>query len=164
MEALFAEKKFGVVPTAVLLLRCFCAAHARLEDLVNLVLPSIILIGRTVMPGDFTSIRRNEPFLLPDRSSPGKSPVGILREDRPRFLSVYDVVVPVPHRARHERSEIRARAGLGDALASPVLECDNTRQEVLLLGVVTEGVNDRSHHVYAEGASSAGAGVCSSPQ
>ena len=53
--------------------------------------------------------------------------------------------------ARAQAREVRSGAGLGKALAPPVAQVDDARQEPLLLRLRAEGVDDRPDHADAEG-------------
>ena len=97
----------------------------------------MVWIGRTVMPGVFMSISRNEMpscFLaLGSVRTRQKIQSAYWRERGPGLLAVDDVVVAVAHGRGLQRREIGAGAGLREALAPPVVERRHARQEALLL-------------------------------
>ena len=117
--------------------------------------PSMVMIGRTVMPGDLHVGQQEGDALLLLRVRVGadqqEDPVGVLRQRGPGLLAVDDVVVALAHRARLEAGEVGAGAGLGEALAPPVVEVGHARQEALLLLLRAEGDDDRAAHVGVEG-------------
>ena len=77
-------------------------------------------------------------------------PVGMLRERGPGLVAVDDVMVAVAHRLGAEGSEVGAGAGLGIALAPPVLARENPRQKLLLLRLIAERIDDGTDHGDAE--------------
>ena len=98
--------------------------------------------------------QERDAFLLLRRrvgAHQAEDPVGVLRERRPGLLPVDDVVVAVAHGARLQRGEVGARARLGKALAPPVVEIGDARQESLLLRLAAERDHHRADHVDAEG-------------
>ncbi len=94
-----------------------------------------------------------EPLVLRDaRVGAGEQhhPVGDLREAGPDLLAVDDVVVAVPHGPGLERREVRARVGLGVALAPDLLAGEDLLEVALLLGVGPVGDDRRAGHAEAE--------------
>src|SRR5262249_62249641 len=99
----------------------------------------MVMIGRTVTPGDFMSISRNE---MPDcglaagsvrtrqkiQSACWASVVQVLWPD--------DVMIAVTHGLGAHPGEIGSRARLGIALAPPVPPGENTRHELALLSAL----------------------------
>ena len=79
-----------------------------------------------------------------------EDPVGVLAERGPGLLAVDDVVVAVALRRGLERGEVGAGAGLGEALAPPVVEIGDARQEAALLLLRAEGDDHRPDHADAE--------------
>ena len=114
----------------------------------------MVMIGRTVTPGDFMSISRNEMPACGFRGRIGahqaKDPVGMLRQRGPGLVAVDDIMIAVAHRLGADRGEVGARARLGIALAPPVLAGQNPRQEFLLLRVIAERIDHGADHGDAE--------------
>ena len=77
-------------------------------------------------------------------------PVGDLREAGPDLLAVDDVVVAVLHGPGLERREVRARVGLGVALAPDLLAGEDLLEVALLLRVGAVGDDRRAGHAEAE--------------
>ncbi len=124
--------------------------------------PSIRMSGRTVMPGVFMSISRNEMpswrlSALGVGAHQAEDPVGVVRERGPDLLAVDDVVVALAHGARLQRREVGAGAGLRIALAPEVLAVVDARQEALLLRVGAEAQQHRRAHARGRRAAAAGA-------
>ena len=80
-----------------------------------------------------------------------EDPVGVLRQRGPGLLAVDDVVVALAHGRGLEAGEVGAGAGLGEALAPPVVERRHARQEPLLLLLGAEGDDHRPAHGHVEG-------------
>ena len=143
--ALVAEQEFGIVPALVLLADEVLGRHLTSSKNTSLTSwpPSMVWIGRTVMPGVFMSIRRKEMpscfFAAGSVRTRQKIQSAILRQRRPGFLAVDDVVVAVALRRGLQRREIGAGAGLGEPLAPPVVEIGDARQEALFLRLVAKG-------------------------
>ena len=119
-------------------------------------LPSMEMIGRTSMPGVFMSISRKEmPSWRLARLRVGahqaEAPVGVVRGGGPDLLAVDDVVVALPLRRGPQAGEVGAGAGLGEALAPPVVEVGGARQEALLLRLGAELHQHRAEHGDVEG-------------
>ena len=79
-----------------------------------------------------------------------EDPVGILRQRGPGLLAVDHVVAVGALRRSLQRREIGAGAGLGEALAPPIVEIGDARQIFLLLRFIAEGDDDRAHHAHPE--------------
>src|SRR5262249_19247537 len=79
-----------------------------------------------------------------------EDPVGVLRRGGPGLLAVDDVIPVDAFRRGFERGEIGAGAGLGEALAPPVVETGDAGEEALLLRVAAEGDDHRADHGDAE--------------
>ena len=114
------------------------------------------MIGRTVIPGVFMSISRNEiPTCRFARLRVGahqaEAPIGEVRGRGPDLLAVDDVVVAVALGRGLERGEVRAGAGLGKALAPPIVEIGGARQKALLLLLGAELDQHRTDHRDVEG-------------
>ena len=104
--------------------------HVLEEDLVDLVL----LVQRDDRPdGDAGRVHVDEEkadALLLLHGGVGthqaEDHVGVLGERRPGLLAVHDIVIAVANGAGLERGKVRPRAGLGVALAPPVVVRPNT--------------------------------------
>src|SRR4029077_12079031 len=68
--------------------------------------------------------------------------VGVLRQRGPGLLAVDDILVALALGLGLERGEVGTRAGLGKSLAPPVVNAGDTRQVMLLLRLVAEGIDD----------------------
>jgi len=73
------------------------------------------------------------------------------RQRGPGLLAVHDVVVALALGAHLDRREVRSRARLGVALAPPVVERKDARQEAALLCGAAESDDHRPDHGHAEG-------------
>src|SRR5262249_6782892 len=74
----------------------------------------------------------------------------LTRRGGPGLLAVDDVLPIDAFRRGFERGEIGAGAGLGEALAPPVVEIGDAGEEALLLRVAAEGDDHRADHGDAE--------------
>ena len=88
------------------------------------------------------------------RVCPGEAEnhVRLVRLRGPDFLTVDNVFVAIEHSARLQRCQIRTRARLRIALAPQFITRQDIRQVTILLGLSTEGVNDRADHRNTEAA------------
>jgi hypothetical protein len=132
--ALVAEQELGVVPALVFLADDCSTGTSTSSRNTSLTSwpPSMVWIGRTVMPGVFMSTRMKE---MPSASWPrvgaaqAEDPVGVLRQRGPGLLAVDDPAVALALGLGLERGEVRARARLGKALAPPVVDIGDARQK-----------------------------------
>src|SRR5256712_4447712 len=62
-----------------------------------------------------------------------EAPVGDVSHARPDLLTVHDEVIALPHGARLEIRQVRARVGLGESLAPELVGRQDSRQEPRLL-------------------------------
>ena len=156
-RALVAEQELGAVPAAVLLADQVLDRHLDLveEHLVHLM-PAVHGLDRA--HGDAGRLHvdqqeRDAELLLGRgvRAAEAEDPVGVLRQRGPGLLAVDDVVVALAHRRGLEAGEVGAGAGLGEALAPPVVQRRHARQEALLLLLGAEGDHHRAAHRHVEG-------------
>src|SRR5215207_4634723 len=155
-DALVAEQELGVVPALVLLPDEVLGRHAHVveEDLVDL-LAAVDGLDRADRDAGRLHVDEEEgdALLLLRRhvgAGQDEDPVGVLPERRPGLLAGDDVIVAVALRRRLERGEVGAGAGLGEALAPPVVEIGDARQEAALLRLRAEGDDHRPDHADAE--------------
>src|SRR4051812_12456445 len=155
-DALVAEQELGVVPALVLLPDEVLGRHAHVveEDLVDL-LAAVDGADRAHRDAGRLHVDEEEGdalLLLYRHVGAGEheDPVGVLPERRPGLLAGDDVLVAVALCRRLERGEVGAGAGLGEALAPPVVEIGDARQEAALLRLRAEGDDDRADHADAE--------------
>ena len=73
-------------------------------------------------------------------------PVRVVRPRRPDLLPVDHEVVPVAHRARLQRRQIRPRPRLAEPLGPDRLRLRDRRQELLLLRLTPVHHQTRTHH------------------
>ena len=134
--ALVAEQELGVVPALVLLADQVLDRHLHVveEHLVDLV---AAVDGQDRAHGDAGRLhvdqQERDAFLLLRRrigAHQAEDPVGVLRQRGPGLLAVDDVVVAVALGRGLQRGEVGAGAGLGEALAPPVVEIGDARQEI----------------------------------
>ena len=78
------------------------------------------------------------------------APLGVVGQRRPHLLPGDEPVVAVAHRARLDRGEVRARAGLGEALAPDLLGREDRLQVAALLLVAAVGDDRRAAHGQAQ--------------
>src|SRR4029453_11088267 len=67
------------------------------------------------------------------------APLRVLREAGPDLLAGHDDFVAAPLAPRAERGQVRAGAGLGEALAPELLAAQERRQEALALPLLAMG-------------------------
>src|SRR6188508_2245457 len=98
--------------------------------------------------GTFTSSKKTSlTSWLPSMVWIGRT---VLRACGPGLLAVDDVEVALALRAGLERGQVRTRAGLGKALAPPVVEIGDARQVFLLLVLAAERDDHGPDHHGAE--------------
>src|SRR5262245_9508217 len=162
--ALVTEQELRVGPALALLADEILGGHRDIveEDLVHLVL---LVVEHEWPHRDPRRVHVDEQeadaFLLLHRAvgaHQAEDQVGEVRERRPGFLAVDDVAVPLAHRARLQRGEVGAGAGLGVTLAPPVLVVADAREIVLLLPGAAVLHDHGSDHVDPEGDESRRAG------
>src|SRR3954467_73577 len=133
--------------------------------------PSMVWIGRTVTPFDFIENTMKEMpicFLAGGAgrerqkikaaawgggvgAAEAEDHVGVLGERRPGLLAVDDPLVALAFGLGLQRGEVGAGAGLGEALAPPIVDIGDAGQILLLLLFIAEGVDHGADHADAEG-------------
>ena len=78
------------------------------------------------------------------------APLGLVRVGGPDLLPGHHPLAVRLHGARLQRREVRARLGLGEALAPDLVAREDRPQPALLLGVVAVGDDHRPAHDHAE--------------
>ena len=98
--------------------------------------------------------KEGNAFLLLGRFRVGahqqKDPIGVLRERRPGFLPIDDVVIALTHRARFQRGKVRPCAWFRKALAKPKIKIGKLRQKELLLFFRAERDQHWAQHIAVE--------------
>ncbi len=155
--ALVAEQELGAVPAAMLLADQVLQGHLDVveEHLVDLA-PAVERLDRAHGDARRLHVDQDEGdaellFRFGVGAAEAEDPVGVLRQRGPGLLPVDDVVVALAHSRALQTGEIGAGAGLGEALAPPVVERRHARQELLLLLLGAERDDDRPAHGHVEG-------------
>ena len=153
---LVAEQEFRVGPALVFLADQILGgdAHVLEEDVIHLVRS---VDGDDGPHGDAGRFHVDQQegdagLRLCRRIGPhqAEDPVGMLGQRRPGLVAVDDVVIAVAHRLGPDGSKVGAGARFRITLAPPVLAGEDSRQILLFLRVVAEGVDDRADHGHAE--------------
>ena len=79
-----------------------------------------------------------------------KDPIGVLRQCRPGFLPIDDIMIAFPHGPRFQRRQVRPSPGFRKALAEPEIKIGKLRQEELLLFFRAKGNQHRAQHIAVE--------------
>src|SRR6266700_3767021 len=155
--ALVAEQELGVIPALVLLAHQVLDRHLDVveEDLVDLMaaVDGLDRPHRDALALHVDQDEGDAGLLLRRRigAAEAEDHVGVLRQRCPGLLAVDDIFVALALGLGLERGEVGAGAGLGEALAPPVVDVGDARQILLLLRLVAKGVDDGTDHADAEG-------------
>src|SRR3954466_9318048 len=155
--ALIAEQEFRVIPALVLLADQILDGHFDVveEYLVDL---GAAVDGLDRAHRDALGLHREHDegdahLLLGGRigAAEAEDHVGVLGERGPGLLAVDDPLVALALGLGLERGEVGAGAGLGEALAPPIVDIGDAGQKPLLLLFFAEGVDHGTDHADAEG-------------
>jgi len=153
--ALVREQEFGDLTALPLLAHQVAARHAQVgeEDLIQVVLAVDRDDGAHLDAGAAHLDQQAGDALLllagAGRAHQAEHVRGPVRVGGPDLRAVDDVVVAVGHRGGGQARQVGAGAGLGIALAPPVLAAADARQVLRLLRFGAEGDQHRAQHDHA---------------